>query len=62
MNPKKPLDTLTWKKDNEYIKIDKFTHKTIYINRNTGKEEYSFTEIDEIPPIIRKRKTKPKSK
>lgn len=56
MNPKKPIDTLTWKKDDEYIIIDKFTWKTIYINRDTGKEEYSFEEIDEIPPITRKHK------
>lgn len=60
MNPKKPLNTLTWKKDEEHIQIDKFTQKTIYINKDTGKEEYSFEEIDGIPPITRKHKTKHK--
>jgi hypothetical protein len=58
--PRKPTDTLTWKKDDKYIKIDKFYHQTILINKDTGKTEISITEVSEIPPITRKRKHKHK--
>jgi hypothetical protein len=58
MNPKKPIDTLTWKKNNKYIKIDKIHHQTIYINKDTGKQAISIEQVDKIPPIKRKHKHK----
>jgi len=58
MNPKKPADTLTWKKDDKYAKIDKIHHETIYINKDTGKQEFSLEQVDELPPIKRKHKHK----
>lgn len=60
MNPKKPVDTLTWKKDEQYIKIETTLHRITVINKNTGKIEYTIQEISEIPSI--KPKHKPKSK
>lgn len=60
--PKKPTNTLTWKKDDKYAKIEKFQHETIYINKDTGKEALSIKQVPEIPPITRKRKPKRKSK
>jgi hypothetical protein len=58
--PKKPIDTLTWKKNDKYLTIDKFYHQIIIINKDTGKTEISITEVSEIPPITRKPKPKHK--
>jgi hypothetical protein len=58
MNPKKPHDTLTWKKNDKYIRIEKILHQTIIINRDTGKTVWTITEVSEIPPIKRKHKPK----
>ena len=55
MNNNKPTNTLTWKKDDKYAKIDKTYHETIYINKATG-NQISMQEITEIPPIKRKHK------
>ena len=57
MNNNKPTNTLTWKKDDKYAKIDKTYHETIYINKATG-EQHTLTELTEIPPITRRRKHK----
>lgn len=47
--PKKPLDELTWKKDDRYAKIHKIRHQYITINKETGKEAFRITQADEIP-------------
>jgi hypothetical protein len=60
MNPNKTHDILTWKKNDQYITIDKIHHETIYINKKTGKKELSLIEVDEVPPTTHKHKTKPK--
>ena len=60
--PKKPTNTLTWKKDDKYATIEKFLYEKIYIDKDTGKEVSSIKQVSEIPPITRKRKPKRKSK
>ena len=59
--PKKPTNTLTWKKDDKYATIEKFLSETIIIDKDTGKKT-TITEVSELPPITRKRKPKRKSK
>ncbi len=56
--PKKPTDTLTWKKDNNTVTIDHYIHETILIDKTTGKVIVTMQEVKEIPPITRKRKHK----
>jgi hypothetical protein len=58
--PKKPTDTLTWKKDDKYATIDKILHETTTIDKNTGKEIYTLKELSKIPPITRTRRHKRK--
>ena len=43
--PKKPLDKITWKKDDKYIKIDKCLNQRILINKETGKAEIAIEEV-----------------
>jgi len=57
MNLKKPTNTLTWSKDDKYVKIEKILNETTYINKATG-EQHTLTELTEIPPIQRRRKQK----
>ena len=55
---KKPTNTLTWRKDDKYVTIERtFTERTM-IDKTTGKELYKLQQIAEIPPITRRHKHK----
>jgi hypothetical protein len=56
----RPLDTLTWRKGDLYIKIEKTIHRTTFINPTTGKEEFSIEQVADAPPIKRRRARKRK--
>lgn len=57
MNPKKPTNTLTWKKHDQHATIER-TFREITLIDKTTEEVYKLTEVPELPPTTRKRKHK----